>query len=213
MTEEPRSGRRAASLLGLPGRLLVAAVAVLVLAGAAAAALLLLPRGMVQWERVERSTLEFLRSEEVMFLVTDRVVTRVDVVARDGSLLMGWQEGVLIGTVEFLCGVDLNKLTAGDVRREGDRLLVTVPEPEVLQVAVDTDSLSFFEKKSGLLAVKQYLARQDTRQELTARLEERAREFISEEGLLPERADLVERLNDLVAPLLASHLSVAVEFR
>ena len=166
-----------------------------------------------EWRVIEDSTMEFLRQERLMFLVTDRVVTRLDVVLKEGNMLLGWRESVLIGTVDFLCGIDLTKLTPADIGREEGVVVITVPDPEVLQVAVDTGSLSLFNKRSGLIALKDQLEQRDVRGELEKRLEVRAREFAAKEELLPDRAEMVKRLNEWAAPLLSSRVEVPVEFR
>ncbi|MHC4480877.1 MAG: DUF4230 domain-containing protein [Planctomycetota bacterium] len=195
------------------GRHLGPAAVLLALACAVAAVVILLRGGPTHWEEARRATVEVLHSEEMMFLVTDRTVTRLDVVSKEGSLLLGWRESLLIGTVQILSGVDLEKLSVEDVRRQEGRLVVRVPEPEVLQVAVDLDSLSLFEKKSGLIAIKQYLQKEDVRGRLQAELEERAEQFAAEQGLLPGRAAVVGRLNEWAAPLISSRVGVEVEFR
>ena len=157
--------------------------------------------------------MKFLRQEQLMFLVTDRVVTRLDVVLKEGSLLLGWRESILIGTVKFLCGTDLTKLKPEDVVWQDGTVIITVPDPEVLQVAVDTGSLALFSKRSGLIALKDQLEKRDVRGELEKQLSERAREFAREEQLLPDRAEMVARLNEWAAPLLSSRVKAAVEFR
>ena len=166
-----------------------------------------------EWHVVQDATMQFLRQEHLMFLVTDRVVTRLDVVLKEGNLLLGWRESVLIGTVDFLCGVDLKKLTPEDVAWQDGTVVITVPEPEVLQVAVDTDTLALFNKRSGLIALKDQLQQRDVRGELEKQLQERALAFVEEEHLLPARADMVARLNEWAAPLLSSRVRAAVEFR
>jgi len=167
----------------------------------------------LQWTRIEEETIQFLRREDLLFLVTDRVVARVDVVAREGNIILGWRDSVLIGTAKFLCGINLKKLSPEDIRREEDKLVVTVPDPEVLDCSVDLDSLVLFEKKTGLVAIKEYLENRDTRDELQKQLEARARAFVTEQELLPKRDVLVKRLNDWAAPLLADQVKVPVEFR
>jgi hypothetical protein len=167
----------------------------------------------LNWGRIEKTTIEFLRRENLMFLVTDRVVTRVDVVSKEGSIFLGWHESILVGTVKFLCGIDLQKLTPENIREEDGKLIITVPDPEVLDFAVDLGSLVLFEKKSGLVAIKEYLENEDTRGKLQKQLEARARQFVAEEELLPKREALVKRLNDWASPLLTSRVKVEVEFR
>ncbi len=211
------SDRRSPLWLRALGRIVlpwvIAIVAVVALGGVAVVTLGLMPGKPLDWKQIETSTMQILGREELMFLVTDRVVTRVDVVAREGSMLLGWHESVLVGTVEFLCGVDLSTLEPQDVSREADVLIVRVPEPQILNVSVDLETLTLFDKKSGLIAVKEYLQKRDVRAELQRRLETRAREFAIEEGLVPDRRALLDRLNKVAAPLVSAHVGVAVEFR
>jgi hypothetical protein len=189
-------------------------VAVLLLVICIIGAIVILMRWRpMQWSRIEKTTIEFLRREDLMFLVTDRVATRVDVASREGSIFLGWHESILVGTVRFLCGIDLKKLTPKDIRQDGGKLVITVPDPEVLDLAFDLDSLVLFAKKSGLVAIKEYLENQDTRGKLQKQLEARARQFAVEEELLPKREEMVKRLNDWVSPLLTSQVKVDVEFR
>ncbi len=178
------------------------------------AAIVILFRGTGRsWTHIEKTTIEFLRREDLMFLVTDRVVTRVDVVSKEGSIFLGWHESILVGTVTFLGGLDLKKLTPQDIRREQDRIVVTVPDPEMLSFSVDLGSLVLFEKRSGLVAIKEYLQNADTRGKLQKQLEARARQFVADEHLLPKREALVKRLNEWASPLLAAQVKVPVEFR
>lgn len=195
------------------GRYMRTAALALLLICIISATVILVRSRPLNWRRIEKTTIEFLRREDLMFLVTDRVVTRVDVVSKEGSIFLGWHESILVGTVRFLCGIDLKKLTPEDIREGDGRLVVTVPDPEVLDLAVDLGSLALFDKKSGLVAIKEYLENADTRGKLQAQLEGRARQFVAEQELLPKREALVKRLNEWASPLLSSRVKVPVEFR
>ncbi|NLW49382.1 MAG: DUF4230 domain-containing protein [Candidatus Brocadiaceae bacterium] len=206
---EPR-----ASTFGLRGLLRVVGVVVLLAFGAVAArGLVKLRAAPFEWHTVQDATMEFLRQEQLLFLVTDRVVTRLDVSLKEGSLLMGWRESVLIGTVEFFCGIDLARIGPDALAWQDGTVVVTVPDPEVLKVAVDTGSLTLFSKRSGLIALRDQLSKRDVRAELERQLEVRARAFAREERLLPGRDDMVRRLNEWAAPLLAAQVNAGVRFR
>jgi hypothetical protein len=196
-------------LLGNGGALAI----LLVVAAAVIGPVLWVRAKPLEWHVAQDATMKFLRQEQLMFLVTDRQVSRLDVALKEGNLLLGWRESVLIGTVEFLCGVDLKKLTPEDVAWQDGTVVITVPDPEVLQVSVDTGSLVLFSKRSGLIALKDQLEKRDVRGELEKQLEERARAFAKEEKILPDRAEMVDRLNKWAAPLLASRVKAAVQFR
>jgi hypothetical protein len=213
MLNEPLEQRRSVGILGRIGRYVRLAALVAVAACAVIGAVVILRWKPLQWSSIQQTTIQFLKREDLMFLVTDRVATRVDVIVREGNIILGWRDSVLIGTAKFLCGINLKRLAPEDIRQEDGRLIVTVPDPEVLDCSVDLNSLVLFEKKTGLVAIKEYLENRDTRDELQKQLETRARAFVTEQDLLPKRDVLVKRLNDWVSPLLSDQVKVAVEFR
>ena len=60
-----------------------------------------------EWHVVERATMEFLRQEQIMFLVTDRVVTRLDVVLKEGNVVgIDYEHCKGCGICSFECPVD-----------------------------------------------------------------------------------------------------------
>ena len=82
------------------------------------------------WTRVAAQTLTVLKSEPLLFLVTDRLVTQIVVSSREYNLLLGQREGYLIATVRLYYGVDLAGLTPANLRRAGGRMVVTIPVQE-----------------------------------------------------------------------------------
>ena len=161
---------------------------------------------------VERRALEILRREELRFLVTHRVAAQVVVESDEGSLLLGRREGCRIAKVALHYGVDLARLTEESVVREGGGIVVTVPDPEELDFAVDLDSLRYLSRRSGLQVAADWLLDRDQEAELRAQFREAARLYLREEGLLPARADIVARLNRH-ADALSGRLGVEVRFR
>ena len=151
-------------------------------------------------------------SEDLAFLVTDRVVTQVVVERRENSLLLGKAESFMVGVVRFHFGVDLASLPKDAVQREGDMLVVTVPEPKELDFRVDLRSVRYFTKQSGLLAIRDWVAGTETRRELREAFHEAAQAFVRKEGLAPTREGLVRRLNRC-APVLRARLGVSVKLR
>jgi hypothetical protein len=206
-------GTRRAGALRVPGLSSVLTLLVLLAAAGALVVFVFFPPNLLDWHEVQNTAVQFLRRDEMMFLVTDRIVTRVDVTSKSGSTLLGWHEAILVGTAECLYGIDLEKLEPEAVQREGELLVVHMPEPEILNVSIDLDSLQLYSKRSGLIAIKEYMQKRDVRDEMQSQLERRAREFVVEHDLLPDRAALVGRLNEWAAPLLGERCGVAVEFR
>ena len=170
------------------------------------------PRAMLQAQVDVKVALKALRSEELAFLVTGRVVTQVVVERRENSLLLGKGESFMLGVVRFHFGVDLASLPADAVKREGDMLVVTLPDPSELGFSVDLRSVKCYTKRSGLLAIRDWVTGSDTGRELRQAFHEAARKFVRKEGLAPTREGLVRRLNRY-APALRARLRVAVGFR
>lgn len=159
-----------------------------------------------------KETIEVLRTEDLAFLVTSRVVTKVVVESRENDLLLGRREGYLIATTRLYFGVDLQQLTPEAVAVENGVIVVTVPEPRELDFAVDLNSIRFLSKRSGWIVVRDFLQDLDFRQELQKRVHEVTTEMIRQERLAPGRDDLVNRLNR-IAPVLSGKCGTRVVFR
>ena len=153
-----------------------------------------------------------LKSEPVMFMVTDRLITQVVVSSEESNLLLGQREGHLVATVRVHYGVDLAGLTPADLHREAGRVVVAIPEPRQLDFAVDVGSLKFLSKRNVTVAIADWLQGRDLEADLRARLQVDALEFMAAQQLMPTRADIVARLNEW-APALSSALGVEVCFK
>ncbi len=187
-------------------------VALIVVAAATVGILaLLFQRRVLAWTHVEEKTLTLLRSERLLFLVTDRLVTQIVVSSHDSNLLLGQREGHLIATVRLYYGVDLTRLTPANLHRQGERVVVKVPEPQVLDFAVDPDSLRFLSKRNLTVAIVDRLQGRDLEAELRSRLKAEALAFMARQQLLPTRSSIVARLNEW-APALSGVVGAEVRF-
>ena len=163
--------------------------------------------------RTQRSALEVLSSEEILFLVTERVTTLVYVEITESNLLTGNREGFLIAPVRFYYGIDLDKLAADSIERSGDSLIVRLPAPEILELAPLTNEFRFFSKRSGILFIADIITGYDMEEDLVSLLDSTSRVQALELGLLPSRDDLVRRLTGY-APILTEYIGVeSIEFR
>jgi hypothetical protein len=154
----------------------------------------------------------------LVFLVTDRLVTQVVVTSREYNLLLGGREGYLVALVRIYYGVDMAGMTPANLRREHGRLVVTVPEPRVLDFATDVGSLRFLSKRNGTVSkrngtvvVRDWMLGRDLEAELRARIKADAMDFMASHHLIPARASIVTRLNAW-APVLSDNLGVKVRF-
>ena len=159
-----------------------------------------------------KEVIEVIRSEELAFLVTDRLVTKVVAESNENNALLGKREGYLIATVRIYYGVDLKSLPEDAVRVTDGNVCITLPEPKELDFSVDLDSARFLGKRSGLIVLRDFLQDLDLRRELERQLHEAAARMMSGEELMPKREDLLRRLNAW-APVLSGKLGLKVLFR
>ena len=197
---------------GLSLRLVFAVVAVVLLAFAFSRVERVFHR-LFDGNHAEQATLSLLRSEELSFLVTDRLVSQIAVQTSDSSPLLGQREGVLIATVRMYYGLDLRKLDAASITRAGkDKLVVRLPDPEMLDFSVDPASFTYITKRSGLHVIRDYVMDKDIEAELRKKLQPHAARFFADQRMLPARTKIVQRLQNYLAPL-ERELGVQIELR
>lgn len=163
--------------------------------------------------RIERSAMSVLRSEQIAFLVTDRITTLAYVSIHEGNWFTGYRDGVLVGPVSFYYGIDIEKFAEDSIELSGYRMVIHTPDPEILDVAPRTSEFKFLTKSSAIMEIADLLEGSSMEQELVSMLDSCARAQALEYGLLPSKDDLLIRLNGM-APFLAEYLSVeSVEFQ
>lgn len=168
------------------------------------------PAGTMTQTKVDEDiSLTLLRSRELMFLVSRCAISQVVVEHRESSWLGEWR-GVLWGIVRIHFGIDLAKIQAKDIQREGDVTVVTLPEPEVLDFTVEPGSIGIMSKSTAVAKVEDLL-HNGQRRLLEDRLRECAMEFARQRDMLPTRDELVEQLNEAVG-LLAGKGGVRLRF-
>lgn len=156
---------------------------------------------------MERSAIEVLRSEQMLFLVTQRNTSLVLVELTESNPILGRREGILLATVRFYFGVDLEALTEDSLERRGDSLTVHMPDPGILDISPDLGTLRFWSKRSGLLALSDMVTGYDQDLDLLGMLDSCAREYASLQDMIPERGAMLDRLNGM-APLFADYIGV-----
>ena len=151
----------------------------------------------------ERVTLSVLQSQELAFLVTRRTVTQIVIEHAESDLWGEWR-GVLWANVAWTWGVDMTKVTAQDLSRDGDSLVVRLPEPELLAFAIEPGSLGFLSKSTALPKLIDFSRGGWQRSILEGQVHERAMEFAQANGLLPTRQEIAAQLNHSAALLEAA---------
>jgi len=152
-----------------------------------------------------RTVLEILRSEAVQLLITDRLVEQVYLELNDNTLLLGRREGLLTAIVRVYYGVDVGRITPADIDLQSIPVVVRLPEPELIEIAVDMKSIRLTSKITALNLIADYIQNRSMREQLTRQIQDRAVVQVRERGVLPSRSELVARLNKQSSRLFAGH--------
>lgn len=158
------------------------------------------------------STLEILRSEQLTFLVTDKIVTQVIVHVDNSHWLTGTDKALIYTVVTMYYGVDLKKLTDEDLERNGDTVWVTIPEPEILDISVDLEGIQVFESKSGIVRLVDLVKGENTTLNLLADFETESRKLAEDAGMFPSRDKILLNLNSF-APLFSEQTGLIIIFK
>ena len=162
--------------------------------------------------RTSTSLLQVLKSESIVFLATDRITTFVYTDIQENNLLLGNREGLLIMKVSYIYGFDLSKLTSDSLVCDADIITVHLPDVEMLEMSPDLSSAEIYTKTSGLCWLYDQFTGQDMHEELLSQLDSVSTVFAIEEDLLPEREEIIGRLNAF-APVLQEYAGSEITFR
>jgi len=157
----------------------------------------------------EKTAISLLRSEAMAFLVTRRLTTQVVVEHIESSWFADWR-GVLWATVRIHYGVDLQKIGMDDIRREGDVLIVTLPEPELLDFSLVPGSVGSLSKSTAIAKIEDIM-KNGQRRLLEERLRDQALEFARQHDQMPSREQIVQQLNAAAAPLMGAGVELRFE--
>ncbi len=168
--------------------------------------------GVLGFSRNATSILQVLQSESLMFLATDRITTYIYTDITENSLLMGNREGLLIMKVTYLFGLDLSELTVDSIEQSSGSFIVHLPDVQLLEMSPDLTTAEIYTKTSGLVWLYDRISGFDMHKALLAQMDSVATEFVASEGLLPERAEILARLNGF-APVLSEYAGADVIFQ
>ncbi|RPI62567.1 MAG: DUF4230 domain-containing protein [Planctomycetaceae bacterium] len=148
----------------------------------------------------EKATLSLLRSEAMTFLVTRRSVTQIVVEHNESDWLGQWQ-GVLWVTVHFEWGVDMEKLSEKNIRREGDVIYCRLPEPQMLSFGIVPGSENFMSRSTAVPKMQEFFNTGGQQHRLQQAVPAMAEKFAKEQHLCPTRAEMVKQLNEASAAI------------
>jgi hypothetical protein len=156
------------------------------------------------------SVLTILKSENLDFLVRRRQVTQVVLIRTADSSWLDWvpyvgpiretlkEDGVLTANVRVYYGFDMNKLTEASNADGKEGIRITLPEPEVLDFAVDLDSLKFRELKTGIITRIGNVFRDETlKDKLQKDVKSAVEEFVSTPGTMPSKSEMLKEMGGL----------------
>ena len=139
----------------------------------------------------EKTALSILRSRPMLFLVTREIRTQIVIDHRESNWAGEWR-GVLWASVRISYGVDVNEIEADDLRREGEVVIVRIPEPRLLSFSVEPGSIGFMSKATLAPKLKDWLGGGGHRRQLENRLHDQALAFTRD--MLPNRSQIVKQL-------------------
>ena len=168
--------------------------------------------------------LTVLKSENLDFLVRRRQVTQVVLIRTANSSWIDWvpyaasirdalkEDGVLTANVRVYYGFDMKKLSDKSFSANGKKLLMTLPEPEVLDFAVDLDSLKFRALKTGIYTRIGNVFRDETLKDLLLKeIKSAVNEFVSTPGAMPTKTEMLDEMKGFER-ILSDAYNVSMEF-
>lgn len=158
------------------------------------------------------SALEILHSDQLTFLVTEKIVTQVVVNIDNSHWLTGTDKALLYTVVTMYYGVDLEKISETNITQSGDSIFIDIPDPEFLDMSVDLNNLQIYESRSGLTRLKDIIMSDNKTIELLGEFENAARILAQEQDMIPTREQILYQLNDF-SPLFSSQLDCVIIFR
>lgn len=163
------------------------------------------------FSRTATSVLQVLRSESLFFLATDRITTYIYTDIDENSLLLGNREGLLIMKVTYIYGLDLDRLTEDSLEQNLNGIIVHLPDVEMLEMSPDLSTVEIYTKTSGLVWLYDQISGYDMQEDLLNQFDSVATDFARSEDILPERSEIISRLNGF-APVLSEYAGTDILF-
>ncbi len=162
-------------------------------------------------QRSEKSVLSILKSEELSFLVTDKLTSQICVEISENSPLLGKREGILIGTVTMYYGIDLAAITPESIQENEKIITITLPPVKELDFSLDPSSMKYITKRSGLNVIADYFMNRNIEQELRSQMKSSAEKFFADRKMIPSRNKIISRLNLFFQPI-ADNAGITIKF-
>ena len=141
-----------------------------------------------------KSVVTILQSEAMSFLVSRKITSTVAMEKVEKSTVWGNRNGLLLAEVTVFYGFDLKRLNEKNVKIKGEKTIVDLGEPAILTLSVDTGSMRFFTKMSGLQYFKDRLEGNSLEKEMIKEFSIAAKRYFHDRKLLPSREIMLKEL-------------------
>ena len=169
-------------------------------------------RNVFAYEHIEKSVLTLLKSENLSFLVTNKLTTQIVVEISNNSSILGKREGILIGTVSMYYGVDLREVDISSIKRHNNVLTIKLQTPKELDFSVDPSSFKYITKRSGLNVIADYVMNKNIEAELRTSMKKSAEKFFIDYNMFPSRESIINQLNNYFEPF-AAQFGMEIKFK
>ena len=113
--------------------------------------------------------------------------------------------------VTYIYGMDLDRLTEDSLEQNLGSIIVHLPDLEMLDMSPDLSTVEIYTKTSGLVWLHDQIAGYDMQEDLLSQFDSVASDFACSEDLLPERSEIVARLNGFT-PVLSEYTRTNILF-
>ena len=145
-------------------------------------------------QRTKRSVISILRSENISFLVTNKISSQILVEKTDLSIL-GERTGILIGNVTLYYGINLNEIPIDSVLINKNEIIIKLPHAKPLDFSIDLSSLKFLKRERGFEKIKGLFVDDDKlREEIQDVFYKEALFFFKSNNMLPKDEDVLKSL-------------------
>lgn len=168
--------------------------------------------------------LTILKSENLDFLVRRRQVTQVVLIRTADSTWLDWvpyvgpiretlkDDGVLTANVRVYYGFDMKKLSVEKTKHGDGTITITLPEPEVLDFAVDFSSMKFRALKTGIVTRIGNVFRDETlKDKLQKEIKSAVDDFVSTPGAMPAKDEMLREMGGFER-ILSDAYTVQIKF-
>lgn len=141
-----------------------------------------------------KSIVTILKSEPMQFLVCRKIISTVAMEKEEKSTIWGNRNGLLLAEVTVFYGFDLSRLTDKSIKISGEKTIVNLGEPSILTISIDTGSMRFFTKMSGLQYFKDKVEGNSLEKEMLKEFSVASKRYFHDRKLLPSREEMLKEL-------------------